>query len=74
MFVCVDECEGGEVDGFSYTNKFGALELVKCGTLEDEAVEIVDSSSGLVEIYYEDIPRLIKALKAAYKYKTGETI
>lgn len=76
MFVRVDDGDDKEIEGFSYENRFGDIEVVHCGSGQPNAVDIVDSlgDSVSVSVYYEDIPKLIKALRTAYKHKMGVDI
>jgi hypothetical protein len=62
MLKFVDQQE--EVEGFAYTSLYGAIEIVEMG---GSVVEI-QANHVNVEIYYEDIPNLIKALEAAHKH------
>lgn len=68
MFIRVDE-DCSDVTGYSYLNKNGDSEIVE---MMHDYVIISDSCLDTSEIYYEDIPKLIKALQAAYAYKTKE--
>lgn len=68
MYIRVDEGYGG-VTGYSYSNKNDDIETVE---MMHTYVIISDSSLDTSEIYYEDIPNLIKALQAAYDYKMKE--
>lgn len=51
---------------FCYTNAEGNSETVSVDT-EEEWVEIEDSADNF-RVYVNDIPKLIKALQAAYNY------
>ncbi len=65
MYKFVDNEQSSDFQGFAYRNKYGSEEYVN---LLESIVEIcVDSVE--VEIYYEDLPKLIKALQEAYDYK-----
>lgn len=57
---------------FAYTNKTGNVEYVKA--VKDEgSVDLFDfDDDRLNQIYYEDIPKLILALQAAYDFKFKE--
>ena len=65
MFVRVDEADKEPIEGFSYFNLDGDEEQVAlCGN----CVNIVDSMFDFASVYVEDIPKLIKALQAAYDH------
>lgn len=69
MFIKIDE-EQEQLDGFSYSNAHGGIEVVK---MEKAWVVFEDDYAAQVsEIYYADIPKLIKALQMAYDYKMKE--
>lgn len=71
MYKRVDIDEQESIDGFSYNNYDGDLEIVKFfGT---EAVTLVyGDSCQVATIYIEDIPKLVKALEAAYEHIIGK--
>ena len=74
MYVRVDEVSDDEpIQGFSYESEKGGIEVV---SLEDTTVNFMyeDGEQILAGIYYEDIPKLIKALEAAYEHKMKEKI
>lgn len=72
MYVRVDvEDVKEEIEGFSFANLAGNTERVK---MYSNTVGIKESGGVEALTYYEDIPNLIKALKAAYKHKTGNTL
>lgn len=74
MYIRVDvEDTEEEIEGFSYINKDGEEEVVIANGA-DPYIEICTDGYSDVPIYYEDIPNLIKALKAAYKHNTGDTL
>jgi len=68
MFKRIDEPESGPVQGFSYANEDGLLEHV---TLPDhhDVVSVTDGENRNSNFYKSDIPKLIKALQAAYDHK-----
>ena len=67
MFVRVDDNSNVEVEGFSYLTKTGLEEKVKLTS--DYYVTIWESAERrTIDIYTEDIPKLIKALQAAYDH------
>ncbi|MGZ8888085.1 MAG: hypothetical protein ACXW1D_00850 [Halobacteriota archaeon] len=69
MYKNVDE-EGSAYEGFSYKNLHGHLEYVKLLGDYNDLVEIsLDLDGPGTEIYKKDIPKLIRALQAAYDYK-----
>lgn len=72
MYVRVDveECKE-EIEGFSYRNLDDNLEVV---TVNDGTCNIHAYNYASVPIYYEDVHKLIKALKAAYKQGTGYSL
>jgi len=55
------------LEGFSYENKSGEVEQVEINTYW----ATVRATGEKVDVYYEDIPNLIKALQAAYDHKKG---
>jgi hypothetical protein len=67
MFKRVDAEE--TVSGFSYENRHGNIECVKLG--ESCVQAIYEDGCEISLFFYEDIPKLIKALQAAYDYKKG---
>ena len=69
MFKRVDTEDKDNIKGFSYLNKRGIEEAVGMG--EDSVDLLWKNYNPLTNIYYEDIPNFIKALKAAYTHKTG---
>lgn len=71
MFKKIDGSGEQELEGFSYINKHGDEEAV---SFEEDTVYLmyVANSDALSVIYLEDIPKLIKALQAAYDYKRSE--
>lgn len=66
MFVRVDNEDSPVVEGFSYINRDGDEEQVEI--YNDELIEINGSGSSHLPIYSKDIPKLIKALQAAYDH------
>lgn len=68
MYKKIDETIE-RIEGFEYSNKFGAIERVKF--LHDTVVFEDDEGDELRAFYLDDIPKLIKALQAAYDYKKG---
>lgn len=65
MFVRVDEeIAEYKIEGFSYENAEGSLEYVVAGN----CAVVKDSTGCSVTIFTEDIPKLIKALQAAYDH------
>ena len=67
MFVRVDlEDTKPSIEGFSYENEDGDLEKVVVDG--SPAVVVQDNANGSVTIYQTDIPKLIKALQAAYDH------
>lgn len=67
MYKRVDGTAGGEeLEGFSYLNLFDEEEFVTVVGDDTVAVRIGYSS---VHVFDKDIPKLIKALQAAYDYK-----
>lgn len=59
---------GDNLDGkFGYKSLYGEIEYVE--VLDKEGVKICDTNgSAMSVIYTEDIPKMIKALQAAYEY------
>lgn len=70
MYKRVDENVSEELEGFSYLNRDGDKEVVKliCKTVVTfiPAWDIEGST-----VYTDDIPKLIKALQAAYNHQKG---
>lgn len=68
MFVRVDDPETeSAIEGFSYLSKSGYEESVRLSAAS--YVSIYESNDAQhVDIYNEDIPKLIKALQAAYDH------
>lgn len=67
MYKRVDGTVGDEeLEGFSYLNLFDEEEFVTVVGDDIVAVRIGCSS---VHVFDQDIPKLIKALQAAYDYK-----
>jgi len=60
-----------DIEGYSYENQCGAIERVSIPHAEGPTgvVDIMVEDRKVVEIYHGDIPKLIKALQAAYDYK-----
>jgi len=72
IFVDKDGGEARTVEQFAYTNKTGTVEYVEASK-EELAVDLLDFDRDKVSnIYYEDIPKLILALQAAYDFKMKE--
>lgn len=57
----------GELKGFSYLNLWGEEEFVNFNIGDDTVTLKIDDE--LVGVFDSDIPKLIKALQAAYDYK-----
>ena len=69
--VYVDSTKA-KVDGYGYLNQDGTTEYITLPT-EDGIVEVIVGRAdiglgGESIIYYEDIPKLIKALEAVYNH------
>jgi len=69
MFKRVCETWDEQLEGFSYIGQWGEEEFVELGS--HDTVTIKDGESLYVHIFDNDIPKLIKALTAAYEHKTG---
>lgn len=70
MYKRVD-CESEDyVEGFSYLNIYGEEEFV--GMDRDDTTVKIEVDGERIYIYDQDIPKLIKALQAAYVYKMKE--
>lgn len=67
MFIPVVEDGSNEVEGFSYTNINGNVEKVHLNT-GLSYVTLTDIGENDFDVYKEDIPKLIKALQAAYNH------
>ena len=72
MYIPVDATEDQIIEGYSYTNLDGCEEVVgvSCG----KSIVTVGGMFYSVDIYTQDIGKLIMALKAAYKHQTGDEI
>lgn len=69
MYVSVDVVAPTKIEGFSYINSGGYEEKVK---LDGDDMIIIEDDGGCTSyIFIEDIPKLIKALEAAYKHVNG---
>jgi len=68
MYKRVD-VEDEVVEGFSYRNHHGEIEIVGLDLESTLYVSINSSEGDVVHLYKEDIPKLIKALQAAYDHK-----
>ena len=67
MYKRVD-CESEDIiEGFSYLNLYGEEEFV--GMDRDDSTIKIEVDGEHIYIYDQDIPKLIKALQAAYDYK-----
>lgn len=66
MFVRVDENDDTCIEGFSYLNR--DMDEEKVEIYSNDLVEIAASGDHRVAIFSEDIPKLIKALQAAYDH------
>ena len=73
MYVSVDDDQAPTfTEGYCYTNQNGAVEYVKMDgniNVDYRTVYVEDSMGQYCEIYANDIPKLIKALQAAYDHK-----
>lgn len=66
MFIPIDDAPKPEpIEGYTYTNIHGSVERVR---IIDLVVVQIEESSNDNRIWVEDIPKLIKALNAAYMY------
>ena len=66
--IMVDEKVGNKTEEkFGYTNQTGNTEYIEVRASES-SVKIVEADGDCVYIYNEDIPKLIKALQAAYNF------
>lgn len=73
MLKYVDEVTE-ETEGFAYKNTEGGEDHVLFER-DDEYLNLTDTfAPGSFLVSIADVPKLIKALKAAYQYKTGEVI
>ena len=67
MYKRVD-CESEDIiEGFSYMNLYDEEEFV--GLVRSDNLVKIEVDGEYVYIYDQDIPKLIKALQAAYDYK-----
>ncbi len=57
-----------EISGYSYINEDGLEEVVTVCDY-DNTVTFIDSENRKTHVYKSDIPKLIKALQAAYDHK-----
>ncbi len=67
MYKSVDQPSEQNIEGFSYMNKNGKTELV---VLYQNWVSLAfeEDMSDMNQIYYQDIPKTIKALEAAHAH------
>lgn len=68
MYKNIDD-ENPTYEGFYYCNKFGHKEYVKLHSIENIVEITLELEDDGTQIYKEDIPKLIRALQAAYDYK-----
>jgi len=68
MYKRVDGIEEDEIiEGFTYENKLSSIETVLMES--NFFVQLIESEGdGMSQVYYEDIPNLIKALQAVYDH------
>jgi len=69
--IMVDNTEVTDnVQQFGYKNKYGIVEYIGVDLLgHEDTVEIADEQGDYIQhIYIEDIPKMIKALQAAYNF------
>lgn len=70
MIVMVDAPEE-KVEGFGYINKFGNQEVVRSYGAQRSYFRLCagegNNNADKFEIYYDDIPKLVKALEAMHK-------
>lgn len=73
MFKRIDESQA-EIDGYSYAGKGGieSVTIPEGNYNMGQFVTIRDSEGDEVCVYKQDIPNLIKALKASYNHSTEE--
>lgn len=72
MFIDIEDNSPAPVEGYCYTNRDGSMEYVRLGTANQQfgdTIYIEDNLEQSCEIYTKDIPKLIKALQAAYNHK-----
>ncbi len=67
--IFVDTTLGKSFEQFAYTSRDNNVEYVSADTKLDCVDLLYDNGAELSEIYYEDIPKLILALQAAYDFK-----
>lgn len=68
--IFVDKGNTNNHEVFAYHNKDGQVEFVEANISDPTAdIRYGEDSNRLSEIYYEDIPKLILALQAAYDFK-----
>jgi len=72
MIKHIDKDYDATIEGFAYTNQDGDIEEV---VYDWDMVTIrygCEDGGSCSEIYINDIPKLIKALQAAYDYRQGK--
>lgn len=70
MYKRVDDVCEEELEGFVYSNLYSEDEYVTLGS-DTVTINAYDTKVG---IYTLDVPKLVRALKAAYKHQTGAEI
>lgn len=76
-FKRVDSISNEPLEGFSYLNQNGheeAVRMEKGSPLAKITYAKADLNSTYFNVYYKDIPNLVKALTAAYEQEMGEKI
>lgn len=69
MIIMVDERDYGDrIEGFQFTNKSGKTEGVRLYPEDSKTYFRMETAIAHVDYYFEDIPKLIKALEATYKH------
>jgi hypothetical protein len=69
IFVDTIGGEARDVEQFAYTNQTGLIEYAEASKQESTVILFDVDKERVSEIYYEDIPKLILALQAAYDFK-----
>jgi hypothetical protein len=69
MIMVDEEVDNKTEEKFGYTNQSGVVEYVLVIKDFEDIVSLRDEfNSELADIYIEDIPKMIKALQAAYNF------
>jgi hypothetical protein len=71
--IFVDTTKGKTCEQFGYTSKCNEVEYVEADVNCSQILILRHDGEAINTIYYEDIPKLILALQAAYDFKFKES-